>query len=489
MSSKSTTIEVKFTGDAGGLKKAATDSGRALDELGDDAESAGKKMAKALESAADDMISEIDATKAAVDALDRALGDTGEDIDTAEAVAELKRLGLTAEDIEADADDLAGALKRAGDVKVHAKSQGFDDLDQALGRTKDGGQAASAAIGGIGGSISELPGIGALGPLAESVGQLSEGALEGETNLKQLAGAGLALGATAVVANEISTYFGEIAATKAWRKEQVENYTDALKDAEGVLDGISDKLTEQGGVFVHLFGKEQDITKVVNSVGLSVKDFTRLVEGGDEAIGAWADEMKKSGADSDALALTVRALNEESKALTASQDALSASVKFFGADAAYTEPQIDALRDSVDAYIDTTHGVPDAKTTEIQALIDDGQYTEAERRLTILSRNRDANIRIITHGGAGYGPLSGARAAGGLNGTTGDYLVGEQGPEIVTLPGGSNVTDASRTRSRLDDAAPRVVNNTTIIQHYPRGTRPAETVNDTRRYDQVQGPL
>jgi hypothetical protein len=78
--------------------------------------------------------------------------------------------------------------------------------------------------------------------------------------------------------------------------------------------------------------------------------------------------------------------------------------------------------------------LPDSKLTNIIAMIDEGMLEEAERRLAILARNRTASISIITRGGAGYeGGLTGARASGGPVRPGGTYLVGEEGPELLTM--------------------------------------------------------
>jgi hypothetical protein len=115
------------------LSKVADEAREVEDALDDDVTSAAKAVADAMERSAADMIDEIDATRRAVDALDAALGDT--DVDTTKVVGDLKKIGLTAEEIEDDADALARALRKSGDVKVHATTQGFEDLGDAVNRT------------------------------------------------------------------------------------------------------------------------------------------------------------------------------------------------------------------------------------------------------------------------------------------------------------------------------------------------------------------
>jgi hypothetical protein len=103
--------------------------------------------------------------------------------------------------------------------------------------------------------------------------------------------------------------------------------------------------------------------------------------------------------------------------------------------AAALDASKEAIRRSIDAtinYIDTLGGIPESKATAIAALIDEGSFAEAERRLRILARNQTVNVDIIARGGAGYGV--GARASGGPVSAGAPYLVGERGPELM-VPG------------------------------------------------------
>jgi len=257
------------------LEKAAKDTDDAVDGI----ETAGKTMARALERATDDAIDELEATRRAVDALDQALGDV--DMDPNALVADLKRAGLTAQDVEADADDLAAALKRAGDVKIKAKALGFTDLDQALGRTTDNSRTASTAIGGIGNSISELPGVGSLGPVAESMGMLAENALEGEANVKGLVLAGGGLAALGLAVKFVQGHFEELAAIKAWETEQVETFTESILEAGEAVDALVESYRNAGMVEVSTaLNGVKDITSELARANITVDEWTAAVQGG-----------------------------------------------------------------------------------------------------------------------------------------------------------------------------------------------------------------
>lgn len=344
----------------------------------EEVESAGKTMARAIEAAADDMIDEIDRTKLAVDAMERAFD--GADFDAKTVVAELKKVGLSCEDIEADAEELARALQKTGDVRVHAKAQGFDDLDQALGTTTDGGKATSAAIGGIGGSISELPGIGALGPIAESVGQLSEGALEGEVNLKQLLGAGLALGAVALVAQGIQGHFAKIAASKAFRKEQIEDWSSALREGDSLLGEINDKLLETGKIELQGWDGVFNLTPLLAEAGLTVEDWTRAVEGGEEAGAAFLQRMKDQGIGGEDLLDVVAGLaGAQSNYAEAQEQAADVIATAIPVEEDHTEAleAVEEAQEAVTDALETSISVMEEQIAAIEESID-AQYAAAD---------------------------------------------------------------------------------------------------------------
>lgn len=98
----------------------------------------------------------------------------------------------------------------------------------------------------------------------------------------------------------------------------------------------------------------------------------------------------------------------------------------------------EAVRDSIDAtlaYIDTIGGIPKSKATQIAALIDQGRYAEVQQQLDELARRRTVIVETI-------GKFLGRekRAAGGPVSAGRSYLVGEQGPELVTFGANGFVT-------------------------------------------------
>jgi hypothetical protein len=302
-----------------------------LDEDFGDAESAGERMARAIEQSAADMITEIDDTKRAVDRMDAAL--EGTDLDAKSVVADLKRIGLTADDIEQDADQLAAALRRAGDVQMHASKQGFDDVGQAVGHVRDETDRAKGAMTGFaGGVVGEMPGVAnALGPVGEGLGQLAEGALEGEIGFKHLALAGGAMAGVAIVMNQVAKASEAAAAVEAFRVDEVEDYVDALGEADTTLEGIVSKLRDAETVeLVDIFsGDSKDITADLAALGLTVDEFAALVEGGAPKIEEYADAMRSAGVEGDALKNVVFGASQQAIVLADAQEAAAAKAAVF----------------------------------------------------------------------------------------------------------------------------------------------------------------
>lgn len=495
MTRKSVEFELKANTKAAqrDLKKTAQAVDDVADAL-DDTESAGKQLARAMQTSADRMIDEIDDTARAVEALERALGPDF-DADTRDVVSDLKQLGLTAGDVEEDADELAAALRRAGDVKTHAAAAGFDDVGQAVGSVRDEtGKTRDTMTGFIGGTVGELPGISeAMGPVAEGLGQLTEGALEGEIGFKQMAAAGAGIAVAAFVLKEVTGHLEKIRKIKAFREDQVEGYNDALDDAESTIDAIRDKLEEAGGIFANYFGDEEDLTAGFAALGVGVDEFSRLVRGGDDQIDLWAQSLRDAGVDSDTVAQAVDVLKSEVSYLEKAQDGAAASLEFFGDEADDTAESIDDISDayadlygllddsdaildvadafddveqaSNDAWLAAATGADDAErkardhqrsvndlkrdvysyaeevrdippeaVSDIIALIDEGRLQEAENKLSDLERTRQAILDVTVRGADGWfvTQANGVRIkdVGGPVGSGRMAMIAEKRPEI-----------------------------------------------------------
>jgi len=124
-------------------------------------------------------------------------------------------------------------------------------------------------------------------------------------------------------------------------------------------------------------------------------------------------------------------------------------------------------------------GLLPAEVSVLLDLVENGQIDELERRLTILTRNRTANLDIIARGGAGYGGLFPApRAMGGPVTAGTPYLVGEKGPEIV-VPGQSG-TVIPNNRIGVGGGGGMVINITT-------GADPQAVIAAIKKFEKSNG--
>jgi hypothetical protein len=151
----------------------------------------------------------------------------------------------------------------------------------------------------------------------------------------------------------------------------------------------------------------------------------------------------------------------------------------------YQQTVIDTKRDILE-LTEGINGIPKESATKLIALIDDGSFDEAERRLMILMRNREFTISANAKGlgGVGYDtPKPGAkRAAGGPVAAGQTYLVGEQGPEVLTMGNTSGHITPNHQLGRGAAGAPMVINITT-------GADPQAVIAAIKQYQRRGGVL
>lgn len=316
---------------------------------------------------ADDTLKKLDGqtvdvdTSASTDGMDE-LRRMGE-----EAIAAVKALDQQRVDVAVDTSGIATAAGDVDALQADAKAGvsieidvDADKLDRVKHKTDemaDSGRAASTAIGGIGNTVSELPGIGALGGMAESMGQLTEGALEGEVALGQLAATAGGLALVALAAKGIQGHFEKIAATKAFRADQVEKWADALRDGESLLEAINDELDETGKLEFQGWDGVADLLPILADAGKTTADWTAAVEGNAAAQRAFLEDVSKSGISHGELLDVVVALKTETENYTAAQER--------AADAAAvgrqeTDDSIASWDAAHDAVVDLASGLDDA---------------------------------------------------------------------------------------------------------------------------------
>ncbi|HEX3087259.1 MAG TPA: hypothetical protein VHQ23_01295, partial [Ilumatobacteraceae bacterium] len=130
-------------------------------------------------------------------------------------------------------------------------------------------------------------------------------------------------------------------------------------------------------------------------------------------------------------------------------------------------------------YAKNVLGLPPEKVTDIVAHIDEDDLAGAEAILANLTRNRNADIFITSHGGAGYGPNGKPHAGGGKAGMTGGDFAGEYGVEMVTP--GANVRNPAETGDIMNRAGGGTTINITVgagVDGYKAGKQIADHLRE-----------
>lgn len=265
----------------------------------DDTRSAGTKVSDALRKLADDAVTELARSEAAAAALRAELGDVADKLDVDKAVTDLRKLGLTFDDIETDAKQLADAIRHVddsniGDIDDTARraGAGLDDMNAS------GDQSRSVLANMAGNTAQDLGEVGGVvGTLGVGLGQMAEYATEGNIKMGQLAKvAGPMLG-LAVAGLAVQHVMGEIAESKAFHKENVEGFTEAIENGEDAAAGLRDRLREAGEIKFDQggpFGGVVDATGLLDSMSIGVEQFSTVVTGSKDDLDAYTDSLYRT---------------------------------------------------------------------------------------------------------------------------------------------------------------------------------------------------
>jgi hypothetical protein len=280
--------DIKQLGDAG--KDAGDDIESGLGGGFEEAESAGTKALSTLSSKLDGLESDVKGTASAVKAIGANLGD-GFDSSRIEAmVGDLRKMGVTFDEIEAKAKEFADVIQRVDGIKLDAVNSGLTGVGTSLDKVGSSADQSRSVMANLAGNaaqdLGELGGV--VGTLGVGIGQLAEYAVDGNiklSNLAKVAGpmAGLAA-ATALVTQAI----GAIKAENAFNTAMVDDFTDALREGETVAGHLRDTVLETGnldfatglfggGGFLGIGSEVRDLIPLFTELGLNYDDFIRLL--------------------------------------------------------------------------------------------------------------------------------------------------------------------------------------------------------------------
>ena len=147
-----------------------------------------------------------------------------------------------------------------------------------------------------GNAAQELPGVAtAFGPLSMAVSQFVEYSAEGNVNLRNMAKLAGPIAGIAVGMGILTEHMKEASATKAFNKEQVEDYADAIAQIGEGVDGVNFALRTTGeivgrvpedGILGGLLGKGEtvDISGKLAQYGVTLEQVSSIIADTDEQV-------------------------------------------------------------------------------------------------------------------------------------------------------------------------------------------------------------
>jgi len=363
MAGASRTLTIKFVGDSKDAKRAVKDLVSSMD----DTESAGKKVARAMQILSADAESAFrDATDAA-DKLATALGDdTVAEIKAAGRsvegyIGDLQRMGLSYDDVRLDVDALADSIRKVESAKSSMDSVKTSTIDFgneakiAAGKVdmvRDSGDQSRAVLGSmVGGSAADLAGLGGVaGTLASTLDQMTSYAVEGNFNLKSLATIAGPMAGVGVAVLGVSWAMGKLRDNSEEAKREGElmlGVQEKLRDGK-FEDAAADLAEEYGGLVAELknMGVPQDeVLDFIVGASKEMPTFNRLLDENKIAFAEGGVGLNDFGGKLNDLGGDIYSARD---AFTAQEQALTATDQ---ATEQFTDALIGAARESGNAEI------------------------------------------------------------------------------------------------------------------------------------------
>lgn len=227
----------------------------------------------------------------------------------------------------------------------------------------------------------------------------------------------------------------------------------AGKAAAAIMD-LQNRLVDAGMAVLSMRGAQRGFQAAIDAVSASIKSNGRNLDT-NTAKGRANQEVLDAIADS-----TMRVYKSQ-QAAHGSQNTLNGTMQR-GADASYKAARaMGQTTAQAFAYTKSIYGIPPSKNTLIQALGAAKSAKEIRDLKAEIASLKDKNVNVTTtyttverqgpnangtghHGGFAHGGIVGGAASGGNR--SGRMWVGEAGPELVTLPPGSQVRTAGDSK-------------------------------------------
>lgn len=260
-------------------------------------------------------------------------------------------------------------------------------------------------------------------PLAKGFGDLLTGALELIGPIVDLSNK--LLGPLAEGLGKVATLVGDVVGGLG---TMIDNVVGGGKPVGDLTDAVGDHIIAQQEQRTAL----QESNAAFDDAAAKAQYYDSRVEAAKDTTLEMVDAAKALSAE----------LEDQSSWISAQQAVDDYHAKIAGGNLSLLERQaaLVAVKQKLLDFTTSLEDVPAEKQTQIIALIEQGKIDEAEAALANLTRARNVPINPVT-GGQMVDVASGRRAKGGPVAAGSTYIVGENGPEVLTMGSvGGNIT-------------------------------------------------
>lgn len=284
------------------VRKTAKQSLGDLEQGLEDSRTAGQKLAAQLAQATTKMSADIKRTAQTADNLAQALGpEMAASLGRSgieRLIRDFTRAGLTLDDIDQSAKELADSLRQLDDVNIGKVNGDLDGMATSVRKVGDETDRSRSVMANFtGNALQEVPGVaGAFGPLNTALGQFAEYATEGGISLKGFASAIGPIAAGAIVIGVVTKGLSQMAEESRKAKERTAELAEEIQTTADALEALNAIDRERNQIIAAGFGGTKDITKSVAALGLTVERFNELAASTPEYLQAWIKAQREAGA-------------------------------------------------------------------------------------------------------------------------------------------------------------------------------------------------
>jgi hypothetical protein len=306
-------VDVDTSGAVGDLERLGTAGARAGKDIADgfdEAKSASTQALDALSAQLDQTEADAKGLAEAVAAIKAHLTVDVDDSKVAGFAADLKgKMGVAFDEVTADAQRFAAVLERGVDLsrttsEIRGVGTALDDVHSGADQSRS---VLANMAGNAAQDMGELSGV--TGTLGVGLGQLAEYAADGSISMGNLAKVAGPMAALSAAVYLVGQYTQNVAETKAWERDQVDAYTDAINEAgdsiQAVLTMAEDGLTgrvRDDSILGGILDKEKtiDMIDTLDSFGLTLTDVQDAIRSGATDRTSFVEWMHSGSAEADA---------------------------------------------------------------------------------------------------------------------------------------------------------------------------------------------